>query len=121
MTYAKKVLSALVPKPFIPVRQMMMGAQALSPSVPPAPVFSPQVALASDVGSEENTFTVLTHLGNTSGGRLVEAGDMLLGYDLRCVVMYHSILVRLLLSIPFGIRGGGGGGKGCGGNTTLWR
>ena len=56
-------------------------------SRPPAthgPALFCQVALASDVGSAEDTSTVGTHLGKLSArGRLLEAGDMLLGYDLR--------------------------------------
>ena len=48
------------------------------------PALFGQVALASDVGSAEDTFTVCTHLAKSSPReRPLEAGDMLLGYDLR--------------------------------------
>ena len=42
-----------------------------------------QVALASEVGNENHTFSVTTVLGGKGGRRGIEAGDALLGYDLR--------------------------------------
>lgn len=48
-----------------------------------------QVTLASGMGSEDDTFTVSTHLGGRSASgkrRPLEAGDTVLGYDLRYFV-----------------------------------
>ena len=43
-----------------------------------------QVAVASDVGSAKDIFTVSTYFGKSSArGRPLEAGNMFLGYDLR--------------------------------------
>ena len=43
-----------------------------------------QVAPASDVGSAQDSFMVSTHLGKSSPrGRPLDAGGVLLGYDLR--------------------------------------
>lgn len=42
------------------------------------------MVLASDVGDEDHTFSVTASLGKADGGgRPLEAGDTLLGYDLR--------------------------------------
>eukprot|EP00904_Undaria_pinnatifida_P005794 jgi/Undpi1/2344/HiC_scaffold_13.g05727.m1 len=58
------------------------------------------VALASDMGSAEDTFTVSTHLGKSAGGRPLEAGDMLLGYDLRGKNFNEALLKGLSGELP---------------------
>ncbi|CAN0451611.1 unnamed protein product, partial [Discosporangium mesarthrocarpum] len=53
------------------------------------------VARASDMGATNDTFNVMTHLG----GRL-EAGDLVLGYDLRGTNFNDSLLSGLTREIP---------------------
>ncbi|CAM9543953.1 unnamed protein product, partial [Ectocarpus sp. 12 AP-2014] len=59
------------------------------------------VALDSEVGSADDTFTVLTHLSADSAGRHpLEAGDMLLGYDLRGKNFNEALLSGLSGDVP---------------------
>lgn len=56
------------------------------------------MALASDVGSADDTFSVVTHLtADSAGTHPLEAGDMLLGYDLRYAIrgMSHVMSVNI--------------------------
>ncbi|CAM9598161.1 unnamed protein product, partial [Ectocarpus sp. 8 AP-2014] len=59
------------------------------------------VALDSEVGSADDTFTVLTHLSADSAGlHPLEAGDMLLGYDLRGKNFNEALLSGLSGDVP---------------------
>ncbi|CAN0253120.1 unnamed protein product [Pylaiella littoralis] len=59
------------------------------------------VALASDVGSADDTFSVVTHLtADSAGTRPLEAGDMLLGYDLRGKNFNEALLKGLSEEVP---------------------
>eukprot|EP00903_Cladosiphon_okamuranus_P022089 g20312.t1 len=59
------------------------------------------VALASDMGSADDTFTVLTHISADAAGKhALEAGDMLLGYDLRGKNFNEALLKGLSSDLP---------------------
>ena len=61
------------------------AGQTPPPQSPPPPFAMAEVLVAreSDLGSNDRTFTAITHLG-----RDIEAGDMVLGYDLTSSSMY---------------------------------
>jgi nonsense-mediated mRNA decay protein 3 len=54
-----------------------------------------QVCRESDMGQNDNVFTVLTHLG-----RVLQAGDVVLGYDLQHTLVDDSKLTELSYDYP---------------------